>query len=39
MISLSMMIYILQKLENDIHVSANGSVFVKSDIRRGILPR
>ncbi|XP_046849330.1 uncharacterized protein LOC124442867 isoform X2 [Xenia sp. Carnegie-2017] len=30
---------LLEKLQDDIHVSANGSVFVKSNIRRGILPR
>ncbi|XP_046849339.1 DNA polymerase zeta catalytic subunit-like isoform X2 [Xenia sp. Carnegie-2017] len=29
----------IKKLQNDIHVSTNGSVFVKSNIRRGILPR
>ncbi|XP_046848507.1 DNA polymerase zeta catalytic subunit-like isoform X2 [Xenia sp. Carnegie-2017] len=29
----------IKKLQDDIHVSANGSVFVKSNIRRGILPR
>ncbi|XP_028411186.1 DNA polymerase zeta catalytic subunit-like isoform X2 [Dendronephthya gigantea] len=30
---------LLEKLENDIHVSANGAAFVKPGIRRGILPR
>ncbi|XP_046848487.1 DNA polymerase zeta catalytic subunit-like isoform X2 [Xenia sp. Carnegie-2017] len=29
----------IKKLQDDIHVSANGSVFVKSNIRREILPR
>ncbi|XP_046848499.1 DNA polymerase zeta catalytic subunit-like isoform X2 [Xenia sp. Carnegie-2017] len=29
----------IKKLQDDIHVSANGSVFVKSNIREGILPR
>ncbi|XP_046864415.1 DNA polymerase zeta catalytic subunit-like isoform X2 [Xenia sp. Carnegie-2017] len=29
----------IKKLQDDIHVSANGSVFVKCNIRRGILPR
>ena len=28
-----------KKLEGDIHVSPNGVAFVKSNIRRGVLPR
>lgn len=36
--SLSVPVSLLQKLQNDIHISPTGIAFVKSSIRRGILP-
>lgn len=36
--SLSVPITLLQKLQNDIHVSPTGIAFAKSSVRRGVLP-
>lgn len=36
--SLNVPVTLLQKLQNDIHISPSGIAFVKSSVRRGILP-